>query len=71
MRWHRQLETLIWKSDENKMQRSFFVQQTIADIEITIPGDIASDAYYIAQKDSVHIHPCYVRNTKTNMPTRV
>lgn len=50
---------------------TIFVQQTIADIEITTPEDIASGAYFIAKKSSAHIIPVYCEQVSTENPTRI
>lgn len=50
---------------------TIFVQQTIADIEITTPEDIASGAYFIAKKTSANIIPVYCEQISTEHPTRI
>ncbi|MBQ2923843.1 MAG: 1-acyl-sn-glycerol-3-phosphate acyltransferase [Tyzzerella sp.] len=50
---------------------TIFVQQTIADIEITTPEDVASGAYFIAKKTSAHIIPVYCEQVSTENPTRI
>ena len=50
---------------------TIFVQQTIADIEITTPEDIASGAYLIAKKASAQIIPVYCEQISTENPTRI
>ncbi len=48
-----------------------FVQQTIADIEITTPGDVASGVCYIAKKASAQIIPVYSEQVSPKYPTRI
>lgn len=50
---------------------TIFVQQTIADIETTIPEDIASGAYLIAKKTSAQIIPVYCEQVSIVHPTRI
>lgn len=50
---------------------TIFVQQTIADIDITTPEDIASGAYFIAKKTSAQIIPVYCEQVSTESPTRI
>jgi len=58
----------------NKTENSavtIFVQQTIADIDLTLPEDIASGAQFIAQKASAKIIPVYCEQVSTESPTRI
>lgn len=58
----------------DKLQDSavtIFVQQTIADIEMTTPEDIASGALFIAKKTSAQIIPVYCEQVSTENPTRI
>ena len=48
-----------------------FVQQTIADIEITTPEDVASGVCYIAKKASAQIIPVYSEQVSPELPTRI
>ncbi len=48
-----------------------FVQQTIADIDITTPEDIASGVCYIAKKTSARIIPVYSEQVSPELPTRI
>lgn len=57
------------KSEDSAV--TIFVQQTIADIEITTPEDVASGAYYIAKKASAQIIPVYCEQVSTELPTRI
>lgn len=50
---------------------TIFVQQTIADIDMTTPEDIASGAYLIAGKTSAQIIPVYLEQVSTEHPTRI
>ena len=50
---------------------TIFVQQTIADIDMTTPEDIASGAYLIAQKTGAKIIPVYLEQVSTEHPTRI
>jgi len=50
---------------------TIFVQQTIVDIDITTPEDIASGAYYIAQKASAKVIPVYSEQVSAESPTRI
>ncbi len=50
---------------------TIFVQQTIADIDITEPEDIASGACYIAKKTGAQIIPVYCEQVSIEHPTRV
>jgi hypothetical protein len=50
---------------------TIFVQQTIADIDITTPEDIASGACLIAKKTSAQIIPVYIEQVSTEHPTRI
>lgn len=50
---------------------TIFVQQTIADIDLTTPEDIASGAQFIAQKASAQIIPVYCEQVSTESPTRI
>lgn len=50
---------------------TIFVQQTIADIEITTPEDVASGAYIIAKQASAQIIPVYYEQVSTEHPTRI
>lgn len=50
---------------------TIFVQQTIADIDMTMPEDIASGAYLIAQKTDAQIIPVYCEQVSTEHPTRI
>lgn len=50
---------------------TIFVQQTIADIDMTTPEDIASGAYLIAQKTGAQIIPVYCEQVSTEHPTRI
>lgn len=48
-----------------------FVQQTIADIEITTPEDVASGVCYIAKKTDARIIPVYSEQVSPELPTRI
>ena len=50
---------------------NIFVQQTIADIDITTPGDIATGAWIVAQKASAPVIPVYCEQVSTDHPTRI
>ena len=50
---------------------TIFVQQTIADIDITKPEDVASGACYIAKKTGAQMIPVYCEQVSTEQPTRV
>ena len=50
---------------------NIFVQQTIADIDITVPGDIATGAWIVAQKASAPVIPVYCEQVSTGHPTRI
>ena len=50
---------------------NIFVQQTIADIDITVPGDIATGAWIVAQKASAPVIPVYCEQVSTDHPTRI
>ncbi len=50
---------------------TIFVQQTIADIEITTPEDVASGACFIAKNTSAQIIPVYCEQVSTEHPTRI
>lgn len=50
---------------------TIFVQQTIADIDITEPEDVASGACYIAKKTGAQIIPVYCEQVSIEHPTRV
>lgn len=58
------------KKSENSAV-TIFVQQTIADIDMTTPEDIASGALLIAQKTSAQIIPVYMEQVSTEHPTRI
>ena len=58
------------KSSDNSAV-TVFVQQTIADIEITVPEDVASGVYYIAKKTSAQIIPVYSEQVSPSLPTRI
>ena len=48
-----------------------FVQQTIVDIEITTAEDVASGAYYIAEKGGAQLIPVYQEQVSLDHPTRI
>ncbi|MBP5607693.1 MAG: 1-acyl-sn-glycerol-3-phosphate acyltransferase [Lachnospiraceae bacterium] len=48
-----------------------FVQQTIADIEITTPEDVASGVHYMAKKADAAIIPVYSEQVSPEFPTRI
>ena len=48
-----------------------FVQQTIADLDITTPEDVATGAYHIAQKGGAQVIPVYCEQASTEHPTRI
>ena len=48
-----------------------FVQQTIADIEITTPEDVASGVHYMANKAGAAIIPVYSEQVSPEFPTRI
>lgn len=50
---------------------TIFVQQTIADIDMTTPEDIAPGACLIAQKTDAKIIPVYLEQVSTEHPTRI
>lgn len=50
---------------------NIFVQQTIADIDITMPEDIAIGAWIVAQKASAPVIPVYCEQVSTGHPTRI
>ena len=50
---------------------TIFVQQTIADIEITTPEDVASGACFIARRSSSQIIPVYSEQISAEAPTRI
>ncbi|MCR5208948.1 MAG: 1-acyl-sn-glycerol-3-phosphate acyltransferase [Lachnospiraceae bacterium] len=50
---------------------NIFVQQTIADIDITKPEDVASGACLIAKKSGADIIPVYCEQASVDHPTRV
>jgi hypothetical protein len=50
---------------------NIFVQQTIADIDITTPGVIATGAWIVAQKASAPVIPVYCEQVSTDHPTRI
>ena len=50
---------------------TIFVQQTIADIDITTPEDIAIGVYHIAQKTSTPIIPVFCEQASPEALTRV
>jgi 1-acyl-sn-glycerol-3-phosphate acyltransferase len=50
---------------------TIFVQQTIADIDITTPEDVASGACLIAKKTGAKIIPVYAEQLSTDHPTRM
>ena len=50
---------------------NIFVQQTIADIDITVPEDVAVGAWIVAQKASAPVIPVYCEQVSTGHPTRI
>ncbi len=50
---------------------TIFVQQTIADIGITTPEDVAVGAYHIARKTSARLIPVFCEQMSTGHPTRI
>ncbi len=48
-----------------------FVQQTIADIDMTTPEDVASGVHYIAKKADAAIIPVYSEQVSPEYPTRI
>lgn len=50
---------------------NIFVQQTIADIDMTTADDVASGAYYIAKRTSAKIIPVYSEQVSAEAPTRI
>jgi hypothetical protein len=50
---------------------TIFVQQTIADLDITTPEDIAIGAFHIAKKAGAQIIPVYSEQASTEAPTRI
>ena len=50
---------------------TIFVQQTIADIDLTTPEDVASGACFIAKKTGAKIIPVYAEQISPECPTRM
>lgn len=50
---------------------TIFVQQTIADIDLTVPEDVASGACFIAKKTGAKIVPVYGEQISAEYPTRM
>ena len=50
---------------------TIFVQQTIADIDKTVPEDVSSGACFISKKSGAKIIPVYAEQVSIDHPTRV
>ena len=58
-------------SEDGGRAVNIFVQQTIADIDNTIPADVAAGACLIAKKSGADIIPVYCEQASVDHPTRI